>query len=330
MINSIKFTGQFGYIIEKPEKPEPPRNRSRCYYNMTQEESELHYKEAMKHYRKHKNDYINSQLAKNLLDRTFNFSQSKINVIFGPNASGKTTMIKALTGNALIRDGFTTLYAPFDIRMSLNNETTEQDIIKFRDRLMKNSAEIDWTGTPIYYENFASRTGHQCGDLTGSIIRNIGEEIYYKINKSRQSMGENSMFILSRVMEIASNPVTYDRIFEEELNRFKQNGPINDVWTNCFRAQMDYILSHPEANSGKPVTVIFDEIDKSMDILNVIHLYRDIFPMIVEKTGIQLILVSHSPVIITGRIFNSDKYNIISLDPEYTEECRQEIASLIL
>jgi hypothetical protein len=65
--------------------------------------------------------------------------------------------------------------------------------------------------------------------------------------------------------------------------------------------------------------MLFDEVDKSMDILNVFLLYTEALPMLVEKTGVQIILVSHNPLVLLNKI--REKFNFISIDDEYTNEC---------
>ena len=78
----------------------------------------------------------------------------------------------------------------------------------------------------------------------------------------------------------------------------------------------------PNYDKECPITLLLDEIDKSLDIETVWLLYHDILPQLVEKFGIQIICVTHSPLILTDTIYNSDKYNIISIDDEYTNNVR--------
>lgn len=330
MIESIKFTGKFGYIINKHEKPEKPFNRNRCYYGMTKEESDAHYKKAMANYRKNKDKFINQQLATNLLDKEIKFSADKINIIFAPNGAGKSTVIKALAGNSLITDGFVKMLEPIKLGLScFDEEYNENIVIKKRNKMMLNSADIVWDGTPIYYENFSEHMTqyHAIGDLQGSVISNIGEEINYIINRNKTSLGENSLFIFNKVMQIAKTMPTYDELFKNEINIINGKS-YNDSWVNCYKMQLDYFKSFPNYAEKRPITILFDEMDKSLDITNVIYLYRDLLPLIQKKTNIQIITVSHSPVIMSNAIFNSPNYNIISLDQTYTEKCRNELKSL--
>ena len=71
-----------------------------------------------------KYNYIgeNPVLLTNLYNRKFKFADKKINVLFGPNASGKSTIIKAIAAHCLcgedtrVQDGLTNFkkYNPTD------------------------------------------------------------------------------------------------------------------------------------------------------------------------------------------------------------------------
>ena len=46
-----------------------------------------------------------------------------------------------------------------------------------------------------------------------------------------------------------------------------------------------------------------------------------ILPKVVETTGIQIIIISHSPIVLSKKIRNNEIYNIISIDEDYTKDC---------
>ena len=119
MLKSLTFTGGEGYITEPAYKTVLRKK----YKDWTDEDVEADIKrrkengERLRHYVRE--DYYierkagkkNPHLIKNLLNRTFEFSGDKINVLFGPNASGKTTIIKTiakycLCGDSHASDGF--------------------------------------------------------------------------------------------------------------------------------------------------------------------------------------------------------------------------------
>ena len=70
-----------------------------------------------------------------------------------------------------------------------------------------------------------------------------------------------------------------------------------------------------------PGTFLFDELDKSLDILNIYNLYVNVLPAFVKKTGVQVIIISHSPMVLMDKIRNNEMYNFISIDEDYTNAC---------
>ena len=335
MIKSLTFTGEYGYISEKISEPTNPI-RGMMYEGrkLSAEEKEMfdQYKRAHRAWVKNKNAYNNPTLAKNLLGRTFHFEPNKINLIFGPNASGKTTILKALGGVAGTSDGYAHLYDPFEVSGFGNKSTTEGFKERKLRKLMGNSAIVDWDGVPIYYDNFANRkTYGSLGDLGGSVLGNdLMTEVSYIMSKDQISQGQNSLYLLSRLIDIAKQHPSYKDIFAKYVNDdgTYKDMRVNDTWEEAYKAQLDYYMSFPKSFENLPSTFLFDELDKSLDILNTCYLYENVLPKLVEKTGVQVIIISHNPIVLLDKIRNNDMYNIISIDEDYTNECIKKLNSL--
>ena len=82
MIKSLTFTGEFGYINEKIKEPMCPvrgyngeKTSSWFYRDMSKREKEMFEKWKKEHaeWEKHKDDYINPHLVKNLLSLCVEF-----------------------------------------------------------------------------------------------------------------------------------------------------------------------------------------------------------------------------------------------------------------
>ena len=147
--------------------------------------------------------YTHPQLVKNLLDRKLEFEGGKINVIFGPNASGKTTILKALSaycccGSADNLDGWTNRffitphnasnrYDIFSVKKYDNDELVEDSIRN----VMVNVADVEWDGVTVYSDNFSNRREYgSFGELCGSIFGDSGfEELQYHMEKVKMSKG---------------------------------------------------------------------------------------------------------------------------------------------
>ena len=273
--------------------------------------------------------YKNPQLVDNLLGKKFVFEPHKINVIFGENAAGKSTIINTLAaycqcGDADNLDGWTNINfvkpLPSHSFLSSSEENDEkyvQQVVEDNiNRLMKNNAVVEWDGIPVYNDSFSNRkmTGW-FGELTGSVLDSVLDEALWLT--SRRSLGEKSIAILCKMIPKLEKPFTLEKC----LSRVKKN--YNNIWEVYQKALVQRLKRLNSGFSGEPVnTFMFDEIDKSMSISNVVTLYTKILPSLVEKTGCQIIIVSHSPVIITEQVYDSRFYNIINVTEGYAEECK--------
>lgn len=273
--------------------------------------------------------YKNPQLVDNLLGKKFVFEPHKINVIFGENAAGKSTIINTLAaycqcGDADNLDGWTNInfVKPLPSHSFLsssekNDEKYVQQVVEDDiNRLMKNNAVVEWDGIPVYNDSFSNRKMlGQLGELTGSVLDSVLDEALWLT--SRRSLGEKSIAILCKMIPKLEKPFT----LEECLSCVRKD--YNNIWKVYQKALVQRLKRLNSGFSGEPVnTFMFDEIDKSMSISNVVTLYTKILPSLVEKTGCQIIIVSHSPVIITDQVYDSRFYNIINVTEGYAEECK--------
>ena len=328
MVKSLTFTSEYGYITDKVEEPSCPVRGygvgSHREYSEKEQERIKEWKKEHNKWKKHKDDYKNPHLVKNLLNRKFEFEEGKINIIFGPNASGKTTILRAIAGNAGCDDGYPTLLSPLDI-----HDFGEKASLKgFKERLikkMRNSADIEWDGVPVYYDNFANRTNRgSLGDLSGSVLGDdLITEVQYIMGKDKMSLGQNSIYLINRLFNIAQSHLSFKDVFKKYINedgtRKKLN--VNDLWEDAYNVQLDYYMGFDKSCENLPGTFLFDELDKSLDILNIYNLYVNVLPAFVKKTGVQVIIISHSPLVLMDKIRNNEMYNFISIDEDYTNAC---------
>lgn len=338
MIKSLTFTGEFGYITDKIAEPICPvrgynETNTPPWVTFTKEEKEKikKWKKEYKEWEKHKDDYRNPHLVKNLLNRKFEFEEGKINIIFGPNASGKTTILRAIAGNAGCDDGYPTLMSPLDVH-DFGEEASLESFKKKLAKKMRNSADIEWDGVPVYYDNFANRKSYGAiGDLCGSVLGDdIMSEIQWIMGKDKSSMGQQSIYLINRLFAIAQNHLSFKDIFSQYVNEdgTRKKMRVNDVWESAYNVQLDYYMGFENSCKNLPGTFLFDELDKSLDILNVYNLYANILPEFVRKTGVQVIIISHSPLVLMDKIRNNDMYNFISIDEEYTNTCIEKLGEL--
>lgn len=309
----------------------------------------------------------NENLYKNLANKTIKFDADRINIIYGPNASGKTTVLKAIAANGLCRklmnlDGFTN---PEQFRIDLcmggsykdyldsivpngteYPDLAETELVKSIKKelqsqinfLAGNSTVIKWDGMPIYYENFNSQKINRVEDIHESIFGFGGSELesfQFLLNMDKLSMGQKSITIINKITQIAQSYKNREEFIKSflkpvDMEQYEKDKNIEDNYDYRLSVYMDYVINKViadymcsgENKSGQyKMTFLLDEVDKSLDIANVVVLYRDLLPKFIKNLNVQLIMISHNPIVLSN-ICSEKDYNVISLDPEYTDNVK--------
>lgn len=330
MISSVTFPEKGkGYVYETIEEPSEPNRGYREYMDMTPKEfakAKAQYKRDHAEWEKHKDDYVNPFLAETLIGKTFDFKDHNINVLFGPNACGKTTLIKTIAGTALVTDGFTKLAQPMEIRHAFGEDMTLQHVMEHVEYLKQNTSTVVWDGSPVYVDRFSetyAKNNHIAGGLVGSLFGTFAEEVMYRVGKNRISEGQKTNYLLSKIIQNGLQERSIEELISPDLDRVRKG--FNSVWKNCYEMQAEYLMSFENYAKKSPTTFVFDEIDKSLDIMSVYRLYTEELPRIVEKLNLQIIMVSHNPIVLCDAVYNSEYYNIVSMVDDYSENARETL-----
>ena len=336
MITKVKFPKKgHGYIYEKPDNPgNAPDKSSYEYWGWDWDhDPKSVFKEDKynrdyerwaadkKFYDENKGKFVNSS-AKYLIGRTFEFQPGKLNIIFGPNGCGKTTILKAIAGTAGISsDGMTKPADPVEVFGWSGKEKDITKVAEYIEKLKQNSAEVEWDGNVVYYDNFAHtmKIGYgEIGALGGTALGSFEDEITFRVSGNRVNAGRKAMWLLGNVLEYQKRGITLEKIFEPYL----KNKRANDVWANSYKTQSEYFKQYENYNKEAPMTILFDEPEVNFDIMTVWNLYSKAFPTICEKSGMQIITVSHSPIVMSQDIIDNQYVNLISIDEDYTKEVK--------
>ena len=336
MIKSVTFPKKGeGYIYTKPNNPGgAPSKKDRRYNDFdtktfkdkfNQEKYDKDYKEweaDKKFYDENKGKFINPA-AEFLVGKTFNFEPGKLNIIFGPNGCGKTTILKAIAGNAGINgDGMTHPADPAEVfGWTDDKERDVEAVAKYIQNLKMNTTEVDWDGNVVYYDNFAHtlRNGYGfLGGLEGTALGSFGDEITYRVNGNNTNAGKRAMWLLGNVLMYQKKGITLEKIFEPYLKNKRQN----NVWSRSYKTQSEYFKQYENYGKETPMTILFDEPEVNFDIMTVWNLYHNAFPKICQDFGTQFITVSHSPIVMCEDIVNNEYVNLISIDDDYTKSVK--------
>lgn len=339
MIRSVKFPKKGnGYIYTKPENPgkEPDKNSyeywdwefgrslngKRVFKDEKYNRDYERWAADKKYYDENKGKFVNPA-AKYLVGRTFEFQPGKLNIIFGPNGCGKTTILKAIAGTAGIPgDGMTKPADPSDVFGWCEvKEYSIEKVAGYIETLKQNSAEVGWDGNVVYYDNFAHTMRHGysfIGGLEGTALGSFEDEITFRFAGNKANAGKKAMWLLGNVLEYQKKGITLEKIFEPYL----KNKRANSTWSSSYKTQAEYYKQYENYNKEVPMTILFDEPEVNFDIMTVWNLYSKVFPTICEKSGMQIITVSHSPIVMSQDIIDNPYVNLISIDEDYTKEVK--------
>lgn len=335
MIKSITFpkNGK-GYLYEKPinpgNAPKPDDHRfNRFNFDTMKDEAnkekyEAEYakwKSEKEFYDENKGKFINPA-AKILIGKTFNFEPGKLNIIFGPNGCGKTTILKAIAGNAgIVKDGMTRPADPLDVFGWDKNRENVAEVAKYIEKLKENSAKVVWDGNIVYYDNFAHTMQNGfgfIGGLEGTALGSFEDEITFRFGGSRTNSGRKALWLLGNVLMYQKKGITLEKIFEPHT----KNKRVNDTWLKSYKTQDEYFRQFENYDKEVPMTILLDEPEVNFDIMTVWNLYSEVFPKICKEYGTQFITVSHSPIVMCEDIINNEYVNLVSIDNEYTAQVK--------
>ena len=318
MIKSVFYpTEGSGYLYDKYKKPEPLETRkgrsTRCDKEVYERELADYneYGETYKH-----------PLAAKLIGRKITFANDKINIIFGENASGKTTILKSLSAVCNAEDGWSSIIRPIDLMhvRTLGENVKKSDVKKYLNSIQPNTCNVEWDGAPIFRHNFGENTGAYTAPMSDECF------VWWTKSKSRLSAMQKDMMFLCKVFNLMLIKVKFTNIFS---NYIRKSEIWNDLWQSCVDAQVEYYNDFPMAQSDDlQNTYLFDEFDKHLSIANAINLYTEYLPNVFEKSKPQIILVSHSPIVLSKAVADTGIYNLVSLDEEYTETCKKRLAEI--
>lgn len=334
MITSVEFpkNSKDGFINEKIYTPMLRKNKTKEEYdevikNRNDRNFPYHWKQQSEIFAEfYKNvpaGYKNETMRTCCRGKKFEFNENKINIIFGPNASGKTTILNHIALTAMCGDGNGNIdgwtnpnaFRPSDFwSLRDDNEQTVNDLICQKKGC---DSDIVWDGAPVYYYNFNNRrvTG-SFEDIQGSMFESFSEGTAFMFESKTMSGAQKNLYKINKLAGLIGQNITIEDIIN---NAIKSTSGYNDTWKDNTKLGIKYIRQFITDNPGKK-TLLIDEVDNTLDISVMVGLYKTFLPKLSEHA--QLIIVSHNPLVLSD-ICDPEKYNIVSMSDKYTKSCRE-------
>lgn len=233
-------------------------------------------------------------------DRIFRFKPG-INILFGPNGTGKSVILKTLKSYCGIAGGGWTFF----------NDPMQLASNQFPFAYMgltpsKCTADVRWDGTPSFFndgdikvnETFFYMSERKSDDGI------TGESEQMDLLAEKPSSGQYRIKKVNKVFNLIRNVPTYS----------KTDIP-SGYSSDCIK-ELNYWNNLPRTG---PQTIILDEPERALSLFLQKRLFTEILP---QFEDLQIILATHS-------IFslNMKDANLIEFEPGYIEQCRQVLSA---
>lgn len=232
----------------------------------------------------------------------------RLNILFGPNACGKTTLIKILGAYSATAAGWSRFLDPTPGGAIQGSKEGFPE--RFR-RLSPGGckAEVEWDGTASFLmspETGKAFTG--CFEDSQDGLMSAHDLISETVCKPSEGQSR-----IMRLLNLFKNAKSIP-----DLTKISDNlKHVNDVWQESMKAFAKYAKKLPRKG---PPTLLLDEVDRSLSIPNHVALWLDILPKMAEKFQIIIATQCESAL--------AHKDSLIEMAPGYIEECRKWISKI--
>lgn len=237
-----------------------------------------------------------------------------LNVIVGPNGSGKTTLLKLISTYTLCESAFMSTIPPI---LKLDRMLYDDKGIG-EGYVMKDGVDVIHD-----YKTKVFNLIHPKDLPQGTISDDMNMTKLY-ISTTNISTGEGvlqSFGYLVDLMNTTKNPSFPIEDLKMEIRA--RDG----IWRDKLEDLLRYYERNAIGNYSGQYTVLLDEPDRNLDIMNIKSIY-DI--LMYDREDLQLIAVVHNPILIYKLLKQrARRINWVELVPGYVNEVKMAIESLL-
>jgi hypothetical protein len=254
-----------------------------------------------------------------LKDRTFEFPPEKINILYGPNGSGKTTILKMLAAYTGIDHsnknwgggGWSNPNA-YGLRW---NEKPFPDAFSALTP-GQCAADVTWDGVPAFYNSATlgddPNMSFMISDPSDSPDGLMDGVEQLRLITGHHSEGELRAFKTSKVVK--------------EMMGDKKPKPYIKPKNDVGKEYAAYVRSLRGRKRKCVWTLLWDEPDRSLSIDNQIRVWMEILPNMFTD-DLQIVIATHSAIV--PLLPDLDFYNIIDVTEGYVDGSRQKLVRIM-
>lgn len=236
--------------------------------------------------------------------KTFEF-QKGINILFGPNACGKTTIINLVGAYSGTKAGWSKFIDPFYAKEEYPGVFKTLAPGDCR-------AEAEWDGSPTFL--MSPKTGDPLGstldesqDGLMSMDMIVGEMMFKASSGQSRIMRLNKLAdVLKAVPDLKKRPGNYESV--------------NSSWQAAMDKFVSYVKKLPRDG---PATLLLDEVDQSVSIPVQKAFWLQGVPNLAKK--FQLIIATHCPFALAHR----DSGGLVEMESGYVDASMSAIKALV-